>query len=498
LIIGKGFLVKRVVMPIPTARPHRWPKTTAPTHHGLRALLAVLLASGLGCTHRLAKVSVPVKVPSSFSRSGSVPPPERWWRAFGDPELNRLVRLALADNPGLRIAWARLDQARAVARKAGAGLYPALNAEADLAGTISKESKSASLQLGLAASYEVDLWGRVRATRDAARLDLLATRKALEATAISLAAEIATAWYQLVERRGQLALLGRQLDTNQTVLILVSLRFEQGQGRAADVLQQRQLVESIRGEQVQAKAQVRVLEHQLAILTGRPPTKLSVKRVRRLPALKALPRTGVPAALLQRRPDVHSAYLKVRAADRRVAAALADRYPRLSLSAKASLTGGFNPAAFYSWLTNLAANLLAPLFDGGARRAEVARTRAVAAGALHEYGQTVLVALREVEDALTREQQQARYLASLDRQLRLSALVIEQLRHGYLNGAEEYLRVLDALLRHQALQRTRLAATRDRLLYRIALCRALAGGWKIRRPGAGSARVLSPGTKPQG
>jgi len=469
----------------PTARPRSCATAMA-------FLAAVIAASQVECVPRVVAQSHAVTVPSRFTRAGHTDLPLRWWRAFADLELNRLVSLALSGNQDLRAAWARLDQSRALARKAGASLLPQVNADAGLTGTVSKESKSVSLVLGVAASYEIDLWGRVRSTRDAARMEVHATREALRAAGISLSAEVANAWYQLVERQGQVALLGRQIELNDQVLTLVAFKFGQGQARVADVLQQRQLIESLRGDRSLVKSQAQVLRHQLAVLAGRPPGKVVPRRVKRLPPLPPLPRTGVPTRLLERRPDVRSAYYKVRAADRRVAAALADRFPRLSISASASVTGGFNPSAFYTWLTNLAANLVAPIFDGGARKAEVARTRAAASESVAAYGQVILIALREVEDALNRERQQIKYLASLDRQLRLSRTVIDQTRHSYLNGEEEYLRVLDALIKHQTLERARLVTRRDLLLNRVALCRALAGGWKLQRGKASADNPKAP------
>jgi len=179
---------------------------------------------------------------------------------------------------------------------------------------------------------------------------------------------------------------------------------------------------------------------------------------------------------------VRAALHRVQEADRRVAVAVADRWPRLTLSAGASVSAGYGPAFFWGWLANLAANLVAPLVDGGARRAEVDRVRAKSAEALHRYGQVVLTSLKEVEDALVRERQIGLQVASLERQLRLSGDVVDQVRGAYLQGAEEYLRVLDALGRHQALERALLAARRERFEQRIALCRALAGGWALPAP----------------
>jgi outer membrane protein TolC len=197
--------------------------------------------------------------------------------------------------------------------------------------------------------------------------------------------------------------------------------------------------------------------------------------------LPPLPATGLQSSLLEIRPDVRSAWLRLLAADQRVAAAAADRLPRLSLTGRASTTAEQIEQLFDDWLASLAANLLAPILDGGRRRAEVERSQAVAAEALHDYGQTVLTALTEVEDALTLEQHQQEYLASIDRQLVLATQATGRIRDRYLNGAEDYQRVLISLLSEQQLQRTQITAHRELFENRVNLCRALAGGWEMTR-----------------
>jgi outer membrane protein TolC len=174
--------------------------------------------------------------------------------------------------------------------------------------------------------------------------------------------------------------------------------------------------------------------------------------------------------------------LRLQEADREVAAAVADQFPRISLSAGAETTALEARNLFDNWLADVAANLTAPLLDGGRRRAEVDRTRAVAAERLHDYGRAALAALREVEDALVQETHQARYLASLDQQLDLSAKALAQTRGQYVNGTLDYLRVLAALQSHQDLQRRRLQAAREWVGFRIDLYRALGGGWEMARP----------------
>ncbi|MCK5866298.1 MAG: TolC family protein, partial [Marinobacter adhaerens] len=159
-----------------------------------------------------------------------------------------------------------------------------------------------------------------------------------------------------------------------------------------------------------------------------------------------------------------------------------DRFPRLSLTAGVDTSGAHTRDLFDNWLATLAANLAAPIIDGGLRKAEVDRTRAVASEALHTYGQTILDALGEVEDALAQEQHQRDFIASLDKQLTLAGQVIERVRDRYLQGTMDYQRVLDALLSQQTLQCSLLTARRDLVQDRIDLCRALGTGWALEQP----------------
>jgi len=455
-----------------------------------RPLLALCLVLGVlpSCAPQAKDAAPPVVLPETFSHTGTEPVPEKWWLALGDAQLNALVEQALAGNLNLRATWDRLDQAAAVARRAGADLYPSLTgtAGAERTRTVTAgqpRDYQKSFSLGLAAGYEVDLWGRVRSTAKAAELEVSASREDLAAAAITLAAEVAGTWYGILELRGQIALLDSQIRTNEEYLELVTLRFRRGKVSAVDVLQQRQLVEATRAEQVQTESRLRVLEHQLAILTGRPPAALAARAEGELPALPPAPRTGLPAELIRKRPDIRGAYHRLQEADQRVAAAVADRFPRISLAAAADTSAEEVRNLFDNWLAGLAANLTAPLFDGGEREAEVDRTRAAASERLHAYGQAVLESLKEVEDALVQERQQQRFLASLDQQLDLAAKATEQTRQQYVNL--DYLRVLDALKSQQHLQRTRIQAQRELVQFRINLYRALGGGWEMTRPAAG-------------
>ncbi|KAA3621886.1 MAG: TolC family protein [Proteobacteria bacterium] len=409
-----------------------------------------------------------------FSQSGEVPLQSHWWRSLPDAQLDALQRTALAANPDLLATEARLAQAAALARKTGAQLAPQIEAGLSSSTTDGTDSHTGSL----AASYELDLWGRLDAEAESARQSWRASREALDAAAITLTAEVADTWYQFIEQGGQIDLLNQQQEINRQTLELIELRFDRGKVQATDVLQQRQLVESAEASLASARAEQAVLEHQLEALLGLSPTTPGAS----LPAgelieLPPLPATGLPVDLVRNRPDVREAFHTLRASEADVAAAVADRFPSITLSAALTTTAGSLGGLFNDWVTVLAGELLGPVFDGGQREAEVDRTRAAARAALHDYSSTLVSALTEVEDALVREQQQLLRLQSLDRQLELTAEVVERMRYNYTKGTVDYLDVLDALRTHQDLQRDQLTARRTLLSYRIALHRALATGW---------------------
>ncbi|MCD6365837.1 MAG: TolC family protein [Planctomycetes bacterium] len=451
-------------------------------------LPAMLMVTSCVCRH--VQIPSPVKMPKmpkTFSQEGVAVPADRWWQSFEDAKLNSLIDKALKNNFSLRSVWDRLDQSRAVAAKKGAPLGPSVEGSVGASRTVRKTSGASKVysteySFGLAISYEVDLWGRVRSRHDAALLDLKATREDIQAAAITLTAEVAKTWYRLVEQRGQLRLLDEQITTNGKFLEVVALKFRRGQNSVTDVLQQKQLVESKKGERVLVESNISVLEHALAVLLGRAPGEAIAEASQALPQLAPLPQAGLPAQCLRRRPDVKSAELRVRAADQRVGAAIADQFPRLGLTVGAETTTERVRDLFDNWMASLAANLVAPVFDRDERRAEVERARAVLSEQLNLYGQVVLNSLKEVEDALSQETRQGQYVARLKEQLTLAGKSTEQTLANYTKGTMDFTRYLTTLLSYQNLQRTYLHSQLDFVLYRIDLYRAIAGSWKLPRP----------------
>ena len=418
-----------------------------------------------------------MKIPTTFSSTGNITSETKWWLSFHDQNLSDLIDKALADNFTLLIARDRIEEAQAIARQTGASLYPALDGRgsAATARNHTTETTRDNFLLELAASYEIDLWGRLRTRRDAAVLDAQATEADYHTAAISLTAEMARTWYQLVQFNLQLELLTKQKQTNSKVLELISAQFRAGQAGIADVLQQRQLVESNSSDIASLQADSQLLEHRLAILLGVPPGSAILPSPGQLPELPPLPDTGIPLDLITKRPDIQSSYLKLSAADNRVASAVANRLPKLSISANLTTSGDRTGDLFKNWLSSLGANLFGPIFDGGQRKAEVERSESVARQNFYRHGGIILEAIGEVENALVRENKQLAILASLETRRELAAETIQHVGNRYRQGAEDYQRVLLALLSHQDLQRSVISSQGRLIEFRIALYRALSG-----------------------
>jgi NodT family efflux transporter outer membrane factor (OMF) lipoprotein len=441
---------------------------------GLAVIGLLLLA---GCMPSTKRPVAPLELPETFSRQGELTQPADWWTAFHDPGLARLIEQSLQRNFTIQVTRDRLEAARAVSRQAGASLLPTLDGKVSAAGSgnSAADSSGESYFLSAAASFELDLWGRLHERRAAALFELQATEADYYTVSLTLAAEVARVWYQMAETTAQLTLLAEQKSINSKVLELITFQFRSGQGQIADVLQQRQLVESNSGDMAGLQADLQILEHQLVILLGSAPGTIELPAIAPLPDLPPLPDTGIPLELLTVRPDIRSSYLQLQAADRRVAAAVADRFPQLSLSADLATSGQRARDLFSNWLSSLAANLFAPLFDGGLRQAEVDRNLAVARQQLSLYSQTIIDAIGEVEDSLVVEKGRLALLASLEIRRKLAEETIEQVRNRYRQGAEDYQRVLLALLSHQDLQRSILSTRRQLIDNRIQLYRALSG-----------------------
>jgi NodT family efflux transporter outer membrane factor (OMF) lipoprotein len=449
-------------------------------------LIALLLLIAGGCSHPVKSPAVPTEIPESFSATGTEPMPDNFWQAFEDEKLDNLIDQALANNFSLETAWDRLAQAQAVAKKSEAALWPQADLDAGFRRSRQENqgltTYSSLYSLGIAAGYEVDLWSRLKSSQKAAWLDVQAQREAVNTAAITVTASIANTWYQLAEVKALIQIDRQQIETNRKVLEIVTVKFRKGAASAADVLRQRQLVASTEALLIIAEETEELLQYQLSVLLGNQPELTWQQTTIALPDLPPLPRLGVPADVLWRRPDVRQDFRLLQAADQRLAAAVAEQYPRISLAASVETSAVSVHDLFDDWLANLAANVIQPLFDADQRKAEVQRQQAVVTERIHTWGQTILDALLDIETALTQERQQTQLLESLNLQLGLARETYQRNRERYIKGQTDYIRVLESLQSLQALERNVVTAQRSLISYRIDLYRSIAGSFDLQEP----------------
>jgi len=447
--------------------------------------------------------SVETDLPPAYSHDAAGHPVEKWWETFNDPQLNILVETALKNNFSIQESWARLEQAGALAVKAGAATYPSLSADADASlgrqrtdnGRIADTKKVEKYNLGLLSQYEVDLWGKIRSKRKAALLEASATRFDLQTMAVTVAATVTDRWIRIISQRMQKKLLEEQLAANQTLADLVELRFRKSLASALDVLQQRQIVQRVRARIPLVVQKEALLQNELALLLGKAPQAAPAISRETLEIPADVPATGIPARLLTARPDIQAAAKRLTAARWQVSVARADLLPSIRLSARAVYQAGKLNLLFDNWLLNLAAGLTAPLLDGHRRQAEITRSRAVVDEKLAAYRRTVVTAIKEVEDALVSEAGLRDHIKGLEAQLAVTKAALREARTRYRKGLNDYLPVLSGLLSVQTLERDLIQRQTDLLVTRVNLYRALGGGWgeglvkRGENKGAGRSRI---------
>jgi len=443
--------------------------------------LAALLLIATGCASR---DFVQPEVPDApqFSNNGTAATPSRWWMAFNDPELDNQINHAIEGNYTLAAALQRVRAARALTRREASDLFPDLNGTAEVGSVFGPGNDPSRYELGLGAAYQVDLWNEIESRVEAEQFRANATGYDYRTIALTLSADIARNWFSLIEAHAQVNLLKDQIKINRTGLEIQESRFGLGLIRSADVLRQRQLLESTLEQAVVAEARIEVLEHQLAVLLGEMPQTASYETGSELPELPPLPDAGLPSELLNRRPDVLRDYLAFAAADRDLASAISAQYPRINLTGSVQNIAEKPETIFRDWFVSIGGQLIAPLFDGGQRRAEVDRTSAVTCQRFNEYAQTMLVAFSEVEDSLAQEKYQLLRVKHLKEQVKLAGQASDQLREQYLIGDAEYLDVLSASTAQQSLQRQLLSAQLELVLIRVSLYLALAGDFESTAP----------------
>ncbi|HZU64945.1 MAG TPA: efflux transporter outer membrane subunit [Novosphingobium sp.] len=462
-----------------------------------RAPLGVaLLTSALlgGCVGAPAYHPVKVATPAQFSETpdgwaaaqpadGAARGP--WWQVFADPQLDRLEQQAEKASPTLEAALARYDEARATARVADAARLPEVDAVGSAARdkvsqnrplTTGREATYNDYRAGGLLTYELDLWGRVRAAARAGHAEADASGHDLAAARLSLQAAVADAYVRLRGLDAQASLLRRNDEAYSRAYQLTATRHQGGIASIIDVNRASMVLANARAQLAAVEDQRAATEHEIAALVGAVASNFHLAAVPDALRVPLAPAT-TPSVMLQRRPDVAAAERRMAAANARVGAARAALFPTITLG----LTGGYEttgpsmfsaPNAFWGLGP---ASVSLPVFDGGKRRAQLRSARAQYDEVAATYRSTVLTAFREVEDQLAA----SRLLAHEATQQSLAADAAQHTSDlsftRYREGATDYFEVVTAQTDALNAQRTLLAVQTQRLQAAIALVKALGG-----------------------
>jgi multidrug efflux system outer membrane protein len=458
-----------------------------------RLALACLLLAGcaVGPDYERPAIELPAAYPEQDLGAAALR--SDWWRLYNDPQLDELVAAALERNADIRFAVARIEEADANLRAARASFLP----EIDLTGAAVRQGVSTrtavpvplgipatrnNVRLALSTSFELDFWGHLRRSVESVRAQMLSTRYARDVVALTLAGLTTQAYFGLRSLDAQIVVTRETLANREDSLAYVRKRASGGIASDLDIAQAEGARADIATQLKDLERQRSLIEHQLAILTGRLDQKLAGGDLRTLP-VPALPPADLPSTLLERRPDVQQAEQLLVSANAQIGVAKSAMFPTISLN---GLYGG-ESTALWTLLNNGASiwsigfGLSLPVFDGGRYSALTDAAIARDHQALASYQKAVETAFREVADALVSVQQnssaEADYRAGVDaarRALRLS-------RMRYEAGYSPYLEVLDA---QRTANVSELAALRNRqalLSATVDLMKALGGGWSVDR-----------------
>jgi multidrug efflux system outer membrane protein len=433
------------------------------SHSGRRSRLAALTIAAVAavqaaCAARIAPPAAAIGTPalvrwdaSAFSDQAYDP---RWWRQLEDPVLEELERAALDANRDIRSAMARFDAARAIFDEDRRLRYPRVTAGASV--DVREQAQPSftdepvrinTYRAGFDASWEVDLFGRVRAAIASASANAESFEAALQSVRVSVAADVARNYFELRGIQQRLSVLERSLTNQRETLRLTGVRRDAGFGEEQDVASASARVSAIEAAQPPLRIALAAREHRLAVLTGTAPGQLTVDLApRAYPPLAKAIALGPPDELFSRRPDVRAAERRLAAVAAREGVAAAELYPRITISGVLGLLAGrgslFGTKDSLAWAVTPALQWSA--FDLGSARARLRGAHAATEEALSDYERTMLMALEETETALVIYREQQNRLIKATDEARESARAAGIARVRFREGVSDFLSLLDA------------------------------------------------------
>ncbi|MGC4081016.1 MAG: efflux transporter outer membrane subunit [Vicinamibacterales bacterium] len=467
----------------------------------MRSIRAVTLAlvamTAVACAPRLASPEIDPaigKAPlarwdSSVFAADAFDP--QWWTQLDDPVLDALEARAVAENRDVRAAMARLDQARALFDERDRQRFPVVTAGASAdvreqaqPGFFDAPVRTNAFRAGLDATWELDLFGRVRAAIAAASANAQSFDAALASVRVSVAAEVARNYYELRGLQARQLVLARSLENQRETLRITRVRRDAGIGQEQDVASASARVAAIEAALPPLRVALAVREHRLAVLAGSTPGQLPINLAPRpYPVLARTLALGSPDEFLSRRPDVRAAERRVAAAAATEGVAAADLYPRITLTGVLGVLAGrgnlFGTADSRQWAVTPALRWSA--FDLGSARARLRGARAYTQEALADYERTLEGALEEAANALVTYREQQERLVRLTDEVRESARAAGIARTRYREGVADFLSLLDAERTALQAEDAAAAAEADVFTAMVDLYRAVGG---MRMPAA--------------
>jgi len=407
----------------------------------------------------------------------------KWWKIFNDPDLDTLIVIALRENKNLLIAASRVEQARANVSFTKADMGPKVGVQASAGRTNMPFGAPSNFNVNsfgasAVASWEIDFWGKFRRSTEAAKANLLSSFYGKRAVEIALISEVATNYFVLLDFKARLQIAESTLALRDSTLNIIQARFDQGYTNIIDV-NQAQIQKAITQVSVpQFKRQIAFTEHNLSVLLGKTPDSLPVnKNLIDYQLPEAIP-SGIPSAILQRRPDVLQSAQIYHAENAYVGVAQAQRFPSISLTGLV----GIGSSDLSNLLSNglgwsAGANLAAPLFEWGKNKKRVEIQREVAIQSLYSYEFTVLNALLEVDNSLIEISTLKEELGANQDMLKAAKNASYLSRERYYQGVTSYLEVIENQRQEFDSQLQYSQNYQELLTSYISLYKSLGGGW---------------------
>jgi multidrug efflux system outer membrane protein len=413
-----------------------------------------------------------------------------WWQVFQDDTLQILIRTALTNNYDLRIAVTRVEQARAMAAEARAGFFPQLDYAANASrgqnvGGGNTPSPTGTIGNVFAAdvnaSWEIDLWGRIRRLNESARAQFFASEEARRDVMISLIGEVAQNYFQLLALDRQLEIARESTNSFGESLNIFNERLQGGVASKLETSSAEALMDAAAATIPELEQQIALQENQLSVLLGQNPGAILRGNASLEKQVPPEVPSGLPSELLERRPDIREAEQQLRSANAEVGVAKANFFPQLNLT---GLFGEVSPelSAFTSggdvaW--GIAAGLTGPLFHGGQLRAQYAQARAVREQFALQYQASVLNAFQEISDALISREKSASARTEQGRAVEAYKIAVKISMERYRMGHADYYEVLQEQQLLFPAENSLVQFQLNQLLAVVQLYRALGGGWEV-------------------